>query len=189
MPQIATAYPPVTSITEAHDLVSHFSEVMDTLLGFIEEETRLVREGKLSEVARLEARKADLARLDVADSERLKVSKPFLVDTMPDLLKALRDRQRPRTAAPAPARHRPRGVRRHHARRVGGGFQKFGAAGLWRLRPRRDAQPAPRPAADREPRAVDRSGRKSGWTAAIIVEIAAMRRRQLRILKTPSGRA
>lgn len=92
MPQIATAYPPVTSITEAHDLVSHFSEVMDTLLGFIEEETRLVREGKLSEVARLEARKADLARLYVADTERLKVSKPFLVDTMPDLLKALRDR-------------------------------------------------------------------------------------------------
>lgn len=92
MPQIATAYPPVTSITEAHDLVSHFSEVMDTLLGFIEEETRLVREGKLSEVARLEPRKADLARLYVADTERLKVSKPFLVDTMPDLLKALRDR-------------------------------------------------------------------------------------------------
>jgi flagellar biosynthesis/type III secretory pathway chaperone len=92
MPQAATAYPPVTSVAEAHDLVSHFSEVMDLLLGFIEDETRLVREGKLSEVARLEAKKSHLAQLYVGDTERLKASKPFLTSTLPDLFKALRER-------------------------------------------------------------------------------------------------
>jgi hypothetical protein len=92
MPQPATAYPPVTSVSEAHELISHFSEVMDTLLGFIEEETRLVREGKLGDIASIEGRKSDLARLYVADTERLKASKPFLDATLPDLLKALRER-------------------------------------------------------------------------------------------------
>jgi hypothetical protein len=92
MPQTATAYPPVTSITEAHDLVSHFTEIMDLLLGFIEDETRLVREGKLSEVARLETKKAHLAQLYVADTERLKASKPFLASALPDLFHAMRER-------------------------------------------------------------------------------------------------
>ncbi|MDQ2079931.1 hypothetical protein RA307_07050 [Xanthobacteraceae bacterium Astr-EGSB] len=92
MPQAATAYPPITSVTEAHAVVSHFSEVMDTLLAFIDEETGLVRAGKLSEVARLAPRKADLARLFVADTERLKASKDFLSGTLPDLLASLRER-------------------------------------------------------------------------------------------------
>lgn len=92
MPQVATAYPPITSVAEAHAVVSHFSEVMDDLLAFIDEETALVRAGKLSEVARLEPRKAELARLYVADTERLKASKPFLSGTLPDLLASLRER-------------------------------------------------------------------------------------------------
>jgi hypothetical protein len=92
MPQAATAYPPVTSIAEAHELVTHFSEVMDLLLGFIEEETKLVRDGKISEVARLEAKKSHLAQLYVADTERLKASKPYLNDVLPDLFKALHER-------------------------------------------------------------------------------------------------
>jgi hypothetical protein len=94
MPKAAapTAYPPVTSIGEAHELASRFSEVMDALLNCIETETRLVRDGKLSEVARLEANKADLARIYVACSERLKASKPYFDQAAPDLLKALRER-------------------------------------------------------------------------------------------------
>jgi flagellar biosynthesis/type III secretory pathway chaperone len=94
MPQAAapTTNPPIASPAEAHELIAHFSDVMDTLLGFVEEETRLVRNGKLTEVARLEARKADLARLYVADSQRLKASKPYLAQALPDLLSALRDR-------------------------------------------------------------------------------------------------
>lgn len=94
MPQVAapTINVPIASSAEAHELVAHFSEVMDKLLGFVEEETRLVREGKLADVTRLEARKADLARLYVADSQRLKASKPYLAETVPDLLGALRER-------------------------------------------------------------------------------------------------
>lgn len=94
MPQVAapTTNVPIASPAEAHELIAHFSEVMDTLLGFVEEETRLVRAGKLADVARLEARKADLARLYVADSQRLKASKPYLAATLPDLLGALRER-------------------------------------------------------------------------------------------------
>jgi hypothetical protein len=92
MPQAATAYPPIASVAEAHALVSHFSDVMDTLLAFIDDETKLVRAGRLSEVATLEPRKAELSRLYIADSERLKASKPFLADTLPDLLAALRER-------------------------------------------------------------------------------------------------
>ena len=94
MPQAAmpTAYPPVTSLAEAHDLVSHFGEVMDTLLGCIEAETSLVRAGKLSEVAQLEPRKAELARLYVAATQRLTASKAYLGQALPDLLKALRAR-------------------------------------------------------------------------------------------------
>jgi hypothetical protein len=92
MPQTATAYPPIASVTEAHTLISHFSEVMDALLGFIEQETEFVRAGRLSEVANLESHKADLARLYVVDTERLKASKPFLAGSLPGLLKALRQR-------------------------------------------------------------------------------------------------
>jgi hypothetical protein len=92
MSQAATAYPPITSVAEAHAVVSHFSEVMDALLAFIDEETRLVRAGKLSEVARREPHKADLARLYVADTERLKASKPFLSGTLPGLFASLRER-------------------------------------------------------------------------------------------------
>lgn len=87
-----TAFPPLTTIEEAHELIAHFSDVMDTLLGFVEEETRLVRAGKLSEVATLEPRKADLARLYVTDSERLKASRLFLIAKLPDLFEALRGR-------------------------------------------------------------------------------------------------
>ena len=94
MPQAAapTAPPSVASLAEAHDLVSHFSEVMDTLLGCIETETSLVRAGKLSEVAKLEPRKADLARVYVAATQRLTASKAYLAQALPDLLKALRAR-------------------------------------------------------------------------------------------------
>ena len=94
MPQAAapTAPPPVASLAEAHELVSHFSEVMDTLLGCIETETSLVKAGKLREVAKLEPRKADLARLYVAATQRLTASKTYLAQTLPDLLKALRER-------------------------------------------------------------------------------------------------
>jgi len=83
---------PVTSAEEARRLFGHMTEVMDSLLGLVEEETALVRGGKLTEVAKLEPTKADLARLYYADSARVKASTAFLSQALPDALDALRRR-------------------------------------------------------------------------------------------------
>jgi hypothetical protein len=88
----AAANEPIASLIAAHELVSHFSEVMDTLLGIVEEETRLVQEGRLDDLPALEGRKADLARSYIADTDRLTACKPYLAEALPDLLDALRQR-------------------------------------------------------------------------------------------------
>jgi hypothetical protein len=84
--------PAVSTISQAADLFTHLSDVMDSLLRLIEEETALVREGRVSEIARLEPLKTDLARLYIADINRLKVATPFLKSRQPDLLRDLRAR-------------------------------------------------------------------------------------------------
>jgi hypothetical protein len=83
---------PVTSVDDARQLMAHLADVMDALLGLVEQETALVRGGKLAEVAKLEPTKADLARLYYADSARLKASTKFLSQALPDALDALRRR-------------------------------------------------------------------------------------------------
>ena len=89
----AAALPrPVASPEEARELVAHFSEVMDTLLQMIEEETELVRAGRLREAAKLSDDKSALARLYLADTVRLQASKPYLAQTVPALLDSLRAR-------------------------------------------------------------------------------------------------
>ena len=84
--------PPVTTAAEAEELVSHLVEVMDTLLGVIENETTLVRNGRLNEAAQLQTTKADLTQRYVADIARLKASHDHLAELMPDLLPALHER-------------------------------------------------------------------------------------------------
>ena len=84
--------PPIASVSEARELIGHYSEVMDTLLQLIEEETELVRAGRLRDAGQLERAKSDLARLYVADTARLQASKAFLVQAVPQLLDALRAR-------------------------------------------------------------------------------------------------
>jgi hypothetical protein len=83
---------PVASHAEAEQVIGHLSDVMDALLELVEEETRLVRAGRLSEVAKLEPAKTDLARQYVADTTRLKVSQPYLTRTAPETLDELRAR-------------------------------------------------------------------------------------------------
>jgi hypothetical protein len=67
-------------------------DVMDSLLGVIEQETELVRAGNLAGAARLESSKTELSRLYVLDATRLKASQAFLARTMPDIFAALRQR-------------------------------------------------------------------------------------------------
>jgi hypothetical protein len=88
----ASAPRPVRSPDEARLLINHFHDVMDALLAIIEEETELVRAGKLSEAAKLETAKAELSRLYAADSERIRASQAYLAEVAPDMLADLRRR-------------------------------------------------------------------------------------------------
>jgi hypothetical protein len=63
---------------------------MRSLLGIVEEETRLVRAGRLREAARLEQSKADLARLYCLDSSRVRACRPLLTQHSPELVAELR---------------------------------------------------------------------------------------------------
>ena len=68
MPQTPAIIPsargpaPVQTITEGETLMRHLTDVMEQLLRVLDEETALVRAGRLSEVGRLEAGKADQSR-------------------------------------------------------------------------------------------------------------------------------
>jgi hypothetical protein len=53
---------PVQTPAEAHHLTGHLVDVMDALLGIVEEETGLVRPGRLRAAADLETAKEDLTR-------------------------------------------------------------------------------------------------------------------------------
>ena len=82
----------VTNTAEAELLMNHLMDVMDTLLGVIEQETGMVRAGDIAGASQLEATKTELSQLYLLDAARLKASEPFLVKNMPELFAALRRR-------------------------------------------------------------------------------------------------
>ena len=83
---------PVTNPAEGETLIKHLLEVMDALLGTVEEETALVRAGKLAEAAKLEAAKAELSALYVADTARIRASQVYLNKVTPKMAAELRHR-------------------------------------------------------------------------------------------------
>jgi hypothetical protein len=83
---------PVASPADAEALVRHLIDVMDALLGTVEEETELVRAGKLIEASKLEPTKAELSRMYVADTTRIKASQGYLVQATPGMVEDLRKR-------------------------------------------------------------------------------------------------
>jgi hypothetical protein len=83
---------PVASLAEAEALIRHLLDVMDALLGTVEEETELVRAGKLVDATKLEPTKAELSRMYVADTTRIKASQVYLVQTTPGMIDDLRER-------------------------------------------------------------------------------------------------
>lgn len=83
---------PVADASEAELLIRHLMDVMDALLGTVEQETALVRSGKLTEAVKLEATKTELSRLYVADTARIKKSQAYLAKSVPETLAALRKR-------------------------------------------------------------------------------------------------
>jgi hypothetical protein len=83
---------PVDNAADAEGLIQHLLDVMDALLGTVEEETQLVRAGRLGEVSELERTKVDLSRLYLDDTARVKASQGYLAQVAPASLDNLRKR-------------------------------------------------------------------------------------------------
>jgi hypothetical protein len=83
---------PVANAVEAEALLAHFIDIMDRLVGVVEEETELVRAGRLAAAAELAQRKSELTRLYMADVLRLQTSRPLLARFAAETLAALRQR-------------------------------------------------------------------------------------------------
>lgn len=90
-PQSIASPAPVTTAAEAQALAAHYIEVMDTLIAVVQQETDLVRNGRLTQAAALDKAKAELARLYIAATLRLRASqghfKKLAPETMPDLVR------------------------------------------------------------------------------------------------------
>jgi len=83
---------PVTNQAEAREVVGHISDVMDALLGVVQEETALLRAGRLRDAAELEPTKSYLAGLYANDAARLKMSASYFAQHPPSALAALKQR-------------------------------------------------------------------------------------------------
>lgn len=83
-------YPATTSVAEARELANNLLTVMSELLSVIEQETELVRAGKLREAMMSGPKKTELSRLYVVAVGRLKASQAFMQQSAPELLTALR---------------------------------------------------------------------------------------------------
>jgi hypothetical protein len=92
VPQAALVAPPIDSAADAQAVIAHLEGIMDSLLAAVEEETALVRAGRLHDATALEASKSGLARAYMLESERIKNSKTFLTQALPAALDALRER-------------------------------------------------------------------------------------------------
>ncbi len=91
MTQARSATPqPVESKAEAENLVRHLLAAMDALVATVEQETSLVRAGKLRQAATLESTKTELGRLYATDTAQVKANLATLSEHVPDLLAALR---------------------------------------------------------------------------------------------------
>jgi hypothetical protein len=83
---------PIASVGEAQHAIANLERIMESLLTTVEEETALVRGGRIREAAQLGAMKSELAGCYLAETERLKASKSFMQQSLPDALAALRRR-------------------------------------------------------------------------------------------------
>jgi len=79
----------IASPDAAQKLAAHLSEVMNALLKIVEDETELVRGGKIREAIGLDEQKSELSRRYVTAISHLRANQPYLASSTPDLLKAL----------------------------------------------------------------------------------------------------
>jgi hypothetical protein len=84
--------PPIKSPADAEAVIKHLFEVMEGLLRSVEEETALVRAGKLAEAAKLEPMKTTLSNMYIADTTRIRANQRYLQQVAPGLADELRER-------------------------------------------------------------------------------------------------
>jgi hypothetical protein len=82
--------PPIATPADARKLAEELLDVMSKLLSVIEEETALVRAGKVREAMQLEQQKTALSGRYVTAIETLRVAQQHLSQVAPDLLASLR---------------------------------------------------------------------------------------------------
>jgi hypothetical protein len=80
------------SQTDTRLAIEQFGRIMDTLLATIEEETALVRAGKLNAAEKLATVKAELARDYNAGSQWIKRNRELLARHLPETIDTLRRR-------------------------------------------------------------------------------------------------
>jgi hypothetical protein len=83
---------PIENAAEGAQLLGRLHGTMDALLGLVEEETALVRKGRLREAAVIGINKSELARAYFDDAERVKANAKFLSARAPLPLEHLRAR-------------------------------------------------------------------------------------------------
>ncbi len=81
---------PIASEAEAAQIIARIAGLMTELCDIVEQETALVRCGRLSSAAAVSQKKSDIAREFVSYAGRVEVSTSYLTRTTPKLLEALR---------------------------------------------------------------------------------------------------
>lgn len=82
--------PPIATPADAHRLAEEMMDVMNKLLAVVEQETELVRAGKVREAIALEPQKSGLTGRYVTAVETLRVAQNHLAQVAPDLLASLK---------------------------------------------------------------------------------------------------
>ena len=83
---------PALTAADAETLMARLIQAMDMLVAMVEEETALVRVGRLREAALIGREKGDFARSYVADMTRLAASRAALANVAPQQTEAFRER-------------------------------------------------------------------------------------------------
>ena len=91
-PFLPASIPPALNAADAEAASARFVEVMDALIAVVQQETALVRAGRLGLATQLAETKAELTRRYMAEAALLRAGGALLVRSMPDRLDALKQR-------------------------------------------------------------------------------------------------
>jgi hypothetical protein len=91
VPAIADAAAALKTREHGEQLIAHLQHVMQALRAMLEKEIELVRAGRLSEVARMQPGKSELARIYTTDAAVVRANWAFLKREVPAMIARLRE--------------------------------------------------------------------------------------------------